>query len=105
MRGGTVLSTSANTSDFSEIIAENFGANANYVEGLLSRFRSDPSLVDESWRTYFSELLGDAVGGNGNGSSEGSKAAVSVEPATSAPIQEAKAATAAAVPPALSEVN
>ena len=44
--------------DFSEIIAENFGANATYVEALLARFRSDPSLVDESWRTYFEELLG-----------------------------------------------
>jgi len=44
--------------DISETIAENFGANATYVEGLLSRFRSDPALVDESWRTYFGELLG-----------------------------------------------
>src|SRR5687768_2517254 len=45
--------------DLSALIAENFGANATYVEGLLSRFRSNPELVDESWRTYFSELLGD----------------------------------------------
>lgn len=45
--------------DLSEIIAENFGANATYVEGLLSRFRSNPELVDESWRAYFAELLGD----------------------------------------------
>lgn len=45
--------------DLSEVIAENFGANATYVEGLLSRFRSNPELVDESWRTYFAELLGD----------------------------------------------
>src|SRR5689334_25079698 len=44
--------------DFSEVIAENFGANATYVETLLARFRSDPSLVDESWRVYFEELLG-----------------------------------------------
>src|SRR5689334_5861635 len=44
--------------DFSEVIAENFGANATYVETLLARFRSDPSLVDESWRAYFEELLG-----------------------------------------------
>ncbi|HEV7843356.1 MAG TPA: hypothetical protein VGO69_06645, partial [Pyrinomonadaceae bacterium] len=44
--------------NLSEIIAENFGANAEYVEGLLSRFRSNPELVDEAWRTYFSELLG-----------------------------------------------
>ncbi len=45
--------------DLSEVIAENFGANATYVEGLLSRFRSNPELVDESWRAYFTELLGD----------------------------------------------
>ena len=45
--------------DLSEVIAENFGANAEYVEGLLSRFRSNPELVDESWRAYFAELLGD----------------------------------------------
>lgn len=44
--------------DLSEVIAENFGANATYVEGLLSRFRSNPELVDESWRAYFTELLG-----------------------------------------------
>jgi 2-oxoglutarate decarboxylase len=48
--------------DLSEIIAENFGANATYVEGLLSRFRSNPELVDESWRAYFSELLGNGEG-------------------------------------------
>ena len=50
--------------DLSELIAENFGANASYVEGLLNRFRSNPDLVDESWRSYFSELLE-----NGDGSS------------------------------------
>src|ERR1041385_1537120 len=44
-------------SDLSELIAENFGANATYVETLLARWRSDPSLVDESWRAYFEELL------------------------------------------------
>jgi 2-oxoglutarate dehydrogenase E1 component len=47
--------------NLSEFIAENFGANASYVEGLLSRFQSDPNLVDESWRAYFGDLL------NGNG--------------------------------------
>src|SRR5215213_7710569 len=54
--------------NLSEYIAENFGANASYVEGLLSRYRSDPNLVDESWRTFFSELLSGASpfdGGNG----------------------------------------
>ena len=47
--------------DLSAIIAENFGANATYVEGMLSRFRSNPDLVDESWRAYFTELLGDGA--------------------------------------------
>ena len=62
--------------DLSEIIAENFGANATYVEGLLSRFRSNPELVDESWRTYFAELLGDGDSGH----TDGSSAAPLVEP-------------------------
>src|SRR5436190_5679349 len=44
--------------NLSEIIAENFGANATYVETLLARWHSDPSLVDESWRAYFEELAG-----------------------------------------------
>lgn len=48
--------------DLSEIIADNFGANATYVEGLLSRYRSNPELVDESWRAYFTELLGNGEG-------------------------------------------
>ena len=52
------MSERLNNTDLSQLIAENFGANATYVEGLLSRFRSDPSLVDESWRAYFAELLG-----------------------------------------------
>ena len=51
------MSEERDRSDLSEIIAENFGANATYVEGLLSRYRSNPSLVDEAWRAYFTELL------------------------------------------------
>jgi len=39
--------------DLSELIAENFGANATYVETLLARWQSDPAMVDESWRNYF----------------------------------------------------
>jgi 2-oxoglutarate dehydrogenase E1 component len=63
------LSEERNRVELSEIIAENFGANATYVEGLLNRYRSNPSLVDEAWRAYFAELLGeeagDGAGGNG----------------------------------------
>ena len=46
-----------NRTDLSQVIAEEFGANATYVEGLLQRFRSNPDLVDDSWRAYFSELV------------------------------------------------
>jgi 2-oxoglutarate dehydrogenase E1 component len=66
--------------DLSQFIAENFGANATYVEGLLSRFRNDPQLVDESWRTYFSELLGNggaAAHAQDNGQATSSSSQVS----------------------------
>ena len=45
-------------SNLSAYIAENFGANATYVESLLARYQADPGSVDESWQTYFAELLG-----------------------------------------------
>ena len=56
--------------NLSEYITEHFGANANYVEGLLSRFREDPNSVDESWRTFFGDLINTAsplekINGNG----------------------------------------
>jgi len=54
------LSAQQNRIDYSQFIAENFGANANYVETLLQRFQSDPALVDESWRAYFAEMLGES---------------------------------------------
>src|SRR5690349_14216478 len=46
-----------NKTDLSEMIAEEFGANAEYVQGLLERFRTNPDLVDDSWRAYFTEIL------------------------------------------------
>ncbi len=44
----------------SEYIAENFGANASYVEGLFARYKDDPSLVDESWQEFFGEMVGES---------------------------------------------
>jgi 2-oxoglutarate decarboxylase len=87
--------------DLSEVIAENFGANATYVEGLLSRFRSNPELVDESWRAYFVELLGDG----GSNQPDGGPASL-VEPAAAANGGRGAAAHATiaeAVAPAKSE--
>lgn len=51
---------SEKVTNLSEYIAENFGANASYVEGLLSRYKADPNTVDESWRTFFKDLLSGA---------------------------------------------
>ncbi|HEY0765046.1 MAG TPA: multifunctional oxoglutarate decarboxylase/oxoglutarate dehydrogenase thiamine pyrophosphate-binding subunit/dihydrolipoyllysine-residue succinyltransferase subunit [Pyrinomonadaceae bacterium] len=81
-----------NKPDLSQVIAEEFGANATYVEGLLERFRSNPELVDESWRSYFSEL-------DGNGDGNGTQAAVAAAPAQ-APVRapEPKPAPAPAPP-------
>ena len=58
---------SANKVSITEYIQENFGANASYVEGLLARYQADPKSVDESWQTFFAEMLsGDGSAGNGN---------------------------------------
>jgi 2-oxoglutarate dehydrogenase E1 component len=72
------LNEQQNMTNLSQFIAENFGANATYVEALLSRFRNDPQLVDESWRTYFSELLGD--GGGATQAQENGQQAASSSP-------------------------
>jgi 2-oxoglutarate decarboxylase len=97
------LSQESDSANISQIIADNFGANATYVEGLLSRFRSNPSLVEEAWRAYFAELLGEAPAGNGGGA-----AAVETRPAqpaadawpTAEPEQPAPAREAAKPAPA-----
>ena len=79
--------------DLSQVIAEEFGANATYVQGLLERFRSNPELVDDSWRSYFTELIGD-----GNGARP-TVAAQQVTPAAAAPAPEAKPASTPAPQP------
>src|SRR5690349_20833037 len=61
------------------MIAEEFGANAEYVQALLERFRSNPDLVDDSWRSYFNEILGDGAGTtqtSGNGAKTTAQVAV-----------------------------
>src|SRR5215813_8388082 len=47
--------------DYKEIagrIADDFGANATYVEDLLRQFQHNPNSVDEEWSDYFQSLLG-----------------------------------------------
>ena len=36
-----------------------YGTNANYIEELYARYRSDPDEVDEAWREVFDELADD----------------------------------------------
>jgi multifunctional 2-oxoglutarate metabolism enzyme len=63
--------------NISEYITENFGANASYVEALLVRYNADPTSVDESWQTFFRDL----IEGNADG------AAAKPEPAKPAPAE------------------
>src|SRR5262245_22936538 len=47
--------------DYREIasrIADDFGANATYVEDLLRQFQHNPKSVDEEWGEYFESLQG-----------------------------------------------
>ncbi|HZH30433.1 MAG TPA: multifunctional oxoglutarate decarboxylase/oxoglutarate dehydrogenase thiamine pyrophosphate-binding subunit/dihydrolipoyllysine-residue succinyltransferase subunit, partial [Pyrinomonadaceae bacterium] len=99
------MSAQQNQIDYSQFIAENFGANANYVEALLERFRSNPALVDESWRAYFAEMLGQspappapaASASSGNGSTTTANPA---PPADGQSAPTAAATTTAAMPAA-----
>ncbi|MFN2456140.1 MAG: multifunctional oxoglutarate decarboxylase/oxoglutarate dehydrogenase thiamine pyrophosphate-binding subunit/dihydrolipoyllysine-residue succinyltransferase subunit [Pyrinomonadaceae bacterium] len=93
-----IVSERANSVDYSEFIAENFGANATYVEGLLNRFRSDPALVDESWRAYFTEMLNDPAiaAASGNGSRAASSSSNGARTATAAAVNTTAKATAPA---------
>src|SRR5829696_4449033 len=77
--------------DLSQVIAEEFGANATYVESILERFRSNPELVDDSWRSYFNELISD-----GAAVSQQSGNGAAVAPA---PEPKAAPAPAPALPP------
>jgi 2-oxoglutarate decarboxylase len=59
-------------SERDQLIADEFGVNADYVSDLLSQFERDPSSVDEEWRAFFDELTT-----NGRVAPEGPQAAQS----------------------------
>lgn len=84
--------------NLSAYITENFGANASYVEGLLARYQTDPNSVDESWRTYFGDLLG---GSNGRLAAQAETRAVANVPAKAEEVQ--KPARSTGVPDNLTE--
>ena len=84
------------------MIAEEFGANATYVEALLERFRSNPDLVDDSWRAYFKELVNNGAAKTATAAPTDGDArpAVAAQQATTAaaPAPEPKPAAPAAAP-------
>ena len=47
------------TADPAEDLVAEFGDNASYVADLLSRYRQNPETVDEEWRQFFRERLGE----------------------------------------------
>ena len=57
-RIGTVATTKPDLDIVQELVTE-FGDNASYVADLLARFRTNPEGVDEEWRTFFRERLGE----------------------------------------------
>jgi multifunctional 2-oxoglutarate metabolism enzyme len=92
-----------NKPDLSQFIAEEFGANATYVEGLLERFRSNPELVDESWRSYFSELDGNGAKATVVATDRDGTAAAKQVSAAPAPARAPEPKPAPAPPPADAE--
>ena len=85
--------------NLTEFFNENFGSNATYVEGLLERYKTDPTLVDESWQTYFGDLLNGGV--PSDGSKTGSTGSIKAEtrPVGSVPNAEQKPIKPEAKPP------
>ena len=78
--------------DISEELASEFGANASYVAELLSRFRTNPSSVDDEWRRYFRERFGEPA------PAPAAPAAPAAEPARpAAPVPTHAAAPAAPI--------
>src|SRR5258708_35631073 len=51
------MTTTMSKARADQLIADEFGVNADYVSELLSQFERDPSSVDEEWRSVFDELL------------------------------------------------
>lgn len=91
-------------SDYSELIAENFGANAEYVETLFDRFISNPALVDDSWRNYFYELIGaNSDGGEANGNGAQAYAQTSATNANGGAAQSGGNGVGAYAPTAVAE--
>ncbi len=84
--------------EIATIIANDFGANATYVEDMLRQFQHNPQSVGEEWTEYFESLLG----ANGAGTVDlrstggGAPAPASTAPQAAAPAPIQQQAVAAA---------
>src|SRR5215471_17149349 len=66
-RGERVMATrQTNQANIEQLIADEFGVNADYVLELLQQFERAPGSIDEEWRQFFDDLLT-----NGSISTEG----------------------------------
>ncbi|HTD53351.1 MAG TPA: hypothetical protein VK780_10020, partial [Thermoanaerobaculia bacterium] len=54
------MATEKTEVDLTEELVAEFGENASYVADLLARWRANPSAVDEEWRQFFQERLGES---------------------------------------------
>ncbi len=52
------MTKAMNEVEVSEILAREFGANADYVGQILERYVNDPRSVDDEWRVYFEKTIG-----------------------------------------------
>src|SRR5262245_63982206 len=90
--------------DYKEIasrIADEFGANATYVEDLLRQFQHNPNSVDEEWGDYLPSLLA----GDGSVKVESRPDAGAVQVAAERPAPAAAAPAAAPQPAAPTETT
>ncbi|HZF39095.1 MAG TPA: 2-oxo acid dehydrogenase subunit E2, partial [Blastocatellia bacterium] len=84
--------------DYKEIasqIADDFGANATYVEDLLRQFQHNPKSVDEEWGEYFDSLLG----GDGSVKVESRRGPLTEQATTAQPAAAAPAIAPRPSPP------
>jgi multifunctional 2-oxoglutarate metabolism enzyme len=79
------LASSLKTPAVLQLLEESFGANASYVESMLDRFLTDPSGIDDSWRSYFEGLVGRNGSTNGASTNGSNSAPTATKPAEQKP--------------------
>ena len=76
--------TQISQTEIDQLIADEFGVNADYVSELLKQFEHDRTSVDQEWSSFFEELLSNGrVGTEGAAAPSGSS--TSPKPSQPAP--------------------